>query len=86
MLRFLLKTLQKLRSLIFSLEDSHCIPSLSITTFFLQCSLPLMLALIGGHGLTEQHLQHVCYCDTPHLHGNGLPGSSGKLLRYLLES
>lgn len=55
-------------------------------TFLLQCSLPLMLGLIVGHGLTEQHLQHVCYCGMLHLHGNGLPGSSSKLLKYLLES
>lgn len=48
-------------------------------------SLPLMLGLIARHGLTEQHLQHVCYCDMPHLHGNDLLGSSGKLLKCLLE-
>lgn len=61
-------------------------PSVIPASFSCQHSLPLMLGLTAGHGLTEQHLQHVCYCDMPHLHGNGLLGSSSKLLKYLLES
>lgn len=86
MLRFILKTLQKLRFLIFNLEDSQCIPFSHDCHFSSSVSLPLKLELTVGHGLTEQHLQHVCYCGRPHLHGNGLPGSSSKLLKYLLES
>lgn len=60
--------------------------SLMPASFPPQRGLPLMPGLTAGHGLTEQHLQHVCYCDMPHLHGNGLLGSSSKLLKYLLES
>lgn len=59
--------------------------SLMSVSFPLQHNLPLMLGLTAGHGLTEQHLQHVCYCDMLHLHGSGLLGSSGKLLKCPLE-